>query len=216
MPRFHLHLVTDSAATRNLPHAIAEALQGGVDWIQVREKSLPAQSLYDLACMAGTRCREAGAGLIVNDRIDVALATGAHGAHLGNRSLPIAAARPLLTGGRLLGASVHSLAEAKAAARAGADYITFGSVFPTRSHPGQPAAGLAELAQVVQGVELPVLAIGGITPANVGQVLATGCAGVALISAILAAPSPREAAARLRLAMDEVSCTPRHPFPAHS
>lgn len=211
MTRLQLHLITDAGTAPDLDRAVAEALAGGVDFVQVREKSLPAQSLYDLALRLGRLCRQAGAGLLVNDRIDVALAAGAQGAHLGGRSLPVSAARPLLAG-KLLGLSVHSLAEAQAAQQAGADYVTFGSVFPTRSHPGQAPAGLEELRRTVEGVNIPVLAIGGITPANAGEVLATGCAGVALISAILTAPSPRQAAAALRQALDSSPHMPRVPF----
>lgn len=213
MPGFHLHLVTDATAAPDLPGALEQALAGGVDWVQVREKSLPAGALYEMAVRVGALCRNARVGLLVNDRVDVALAAGADGAHLAARSLPAAAARPLLSDGRLLGVSVHSLAEARAAEAAGVDYVTFGSVYPTRSHPGQAAAGLAELAAVVQGVSIPVLAIGGITAENAGQVLATGCAGVALISAVLSAPSPREAAAALRYVLDRSPALPRVPFP---
>lgn len=211
--RFQLHLITDRTAAPDLSAAVAGALAGGVNWVQVREKSLPARDLYELARGVGALCGAAGAGLIVNDRIDVALACGAHGAHLAGRSLPVAAARPLLTGGRVLGVSVHSLAEARAAEQAGADYVTFGSIFPTRSHPGQPAAGLAELARVVEGVGIAVLAIGGITAANADQVLATGCAGVALISAVLGAPDPRRATTELRAALDRSTYQPRFRFP---
>jgi len=213
VPGFQLHLITDSSAAEDLPRAVSQALEGGVDWIQVREKRLPARSLFELARMVGERCRARGAGLLVNDRIDVALAAGAHGVHLGGKSLPVAVARQILPRPRLLGVSVHSLAEARAAERAGADYVTMGSVFPTRSHPGLSGVGLEELRRVVEGVEIPVLAIGGITAANIGEVLATGVAGVAVISAILMAPSPRLAAAELRRAMDEAPGRPRRPFP---
>lgn len=213
MARFQLHLITDSSAAPNLPEAVAAALAGGIDCVQVREKSLPALSLYQLALAIGACCRAAGAGLLVNDRIDVALAAGAQGAHLAGRSIPVKAARPLLPEGMLLGLSVHSLEEAEAAAREGADYVTFGSVFSTRSHPGQPEQGLEALARVVRGVDLPVLAIGGITAANAAAVAATGCAGVALISSVLMAPSPQAAAAEIRAVLDASPHRPRIPFP---
>lgn len=209
--RFHLHLITDTAATADLPGAVAAALAGGVDCVQVRAHHLPARSLYDLAMRIRPDCTAAGAGLLVGDRIDVALAAGATGAHLGGRSLSVTAARPLLVD-RLLGVSVHSIGEALAAAEAGADYVTFGHIFPTRSHLGQPAAGPDLLARVVQAVEIPVLAIGGISPANLDSVLATGCAGVAVISAILASASPLQAAAELRRALDSSQHRPRIPI----
>src|SRR5262249_50565354 len=136
--------------------------------------------------------------LSINDRLDVALAVGADGVHLAGQSLPVDAAVRLGAGRLLVGRSVHSESDARSAAAAGADYVTFGHVFPTTTHPGLPPHGLDELARVVDAVEVPVLAIGGITVDNLADVLATGCAGIAVISAILAQPDPRAAAARLR------------------
>lgn len=213
IPGFHLHVITDRGAAPDLAAAVAAALAGGADWVQVRDKAAAARDLYDLALEMGRVCRAAGAGLLVNDRADVAVAAGAHGVHLARRSLPVAAVRPCLPPGRLVGVSVHSVAEAVEAARAGADYITFGSVFPTRSHPGAPGQGPEALAEVVRSVAIPVLAIGGITPENAPAVLATGCAGIALISAVLGAPDPQAATARLRHVLDRYEGQPRHPFP---
>jgi thiamine-phosphate pyrophosphorylase len=213
MPRFHLHLITDRTATADLPAAVGAALEGGVDWVQIREKTAPAQDLYEMALSLGRLCRANHAGLMVNDRADVALAAGASGVHLARRSLPVSAARAIMSPGRLVGLSVHTLAEAVEAEKAGADYVTFGSVFPTRSHPGQAGQGVKALAEVVRAVNIPVLAIGGITGANLQEVLATGCAGIAIISAILIAPSPREAAAELRSALDGSAHQPRVSFP---
>lgn len=213
MTRPVLHLIADRQAP-DPEAAVAAALRGGVDWVQVRDKSASAAELYDLVTRLLPLCRRAGAGLLVNDRVDVALAAGADGVHLARKSLPVAVVRRLLPPGMLLGASVHSLEEALAAAADGADYLTFGSVFPTRSHPGQPAAGLSALAAVVAAVDVPVLAIGGIAPDNVERVLGTGAAGVAVISSILGDPDPEAAAARLRAALDRAPYPPRLPFPA--
>jgi thiamine-phosphate pyrophosphorylase len=105
------------------------------------------------------------------------------------------------------------MAEAISAAAAGAEYVTFGHVFPTTTHPGLPPRGLTELAQIVETVDVPVLAIGGITVDNLNDVLATGCAGVAVISAILSDPDPSLAAARLRSALDASRHQPRYRFP---
>ncbi len=120
----------------------------------------------------------------------MALAVGAAGVHLAGQSLPVAAAVRVAGQRLLVGRSVHDLEEARGAARDGADYLTFGHVFPTASHEGVPPRGLAQLAEIVQAVELPVLAIGGITARNLDQTLATGCAGIAVISAILADANP--------------------------
>jgi len=198
---FTLHLITDRTAAPDLLGAVGRALDGGVDWVQVREKSAPAQDLYETALGIGRLCRVRGAGLIVNDRVDVALAAGANGVHLAARSLPVAAVRPLLPAGRLVGASVHSLAEAVAAEKAGADYVTFGSVFPSRTAGVAAGQGLNALAEVVRSVPIPVIAIGGITEANLGDVLTTGCAGIAIISAVLLNDDPAGAAYRLRSLM---------------
>jgi len=209
-----LHLVTDRLESRRpLGGALAAAVRGGVDGIQVREKGQPA----DLVLEATREALEAVAGraaVLVNDRADVALIAGAGGVHLPGRSLPPGGARALLprAGGWLLGVSVHSLAEARAAVAAGADYVTYGHVFPTGSKPGLASRGLAALAEVVANVDAPVLAIGGIDPANVGAVLETGCAGVAVIRAILGAGDPERAAAALRGAMEKARARPRHPL----
>jgi len=122
-----------------------------------------------------------------------------------------------LAGSRLLvGRSVHEPEEALRAAEAGADYVTFGHVFPTNSKPGLPPRGIQMLADIVAALDVPVLAIGGINAANLNEVLATGCAGIALISAILSAKEPRQAARELRTALDASPHQPHRPFPTFS
>lgn len=214
--RFHLHVIADRGAAPDLTRAVAAVLANGADLIQVREKSAPALDLYDLSLAVGRLCRARGTGLIVNDRVDVALAVGAIGVHLARRSLPVAAVRPLLGVGRLLGASVHGVTEAAEAARAGADYVTFGSVFPIRPQAGGPgmAQGTGALADVVASVDIPVLAVGGITADNAEQVLATGVAGIVLTSTVLAEPDPGVTISQIRAIMDGTLHRPRVPFPA--
>jgi thiamine-phosphate pyrophosphorylase len=213
-PRFQLHLVTEPRRTPDeLIRSAALALDGGADWVQLRNKSGSAAALYDEATELLRVAHQHGARLAINDRLDVALAVGADGVHLAGQSLPVAAAVQVAASRILVGRSVHSLAEARAAAEAGVDYVTFGHVFPTTSHPGLPPHGLAELAAIVHAIEVPVLAIGGITVHNLDDVLATGCAGVAVISAILSDPEPSRAASRLRSALDASVHLPRHPFP---
>jgi len=203
-----LHLVTDRLQSRlPLGSAITEAVRGGVDGVQVREKGQPADRVWEAvreAVAAVAAARAARALVLVNDRIDVALAAAVAGVHLSARSLPPEIARRLLprSEGWVLGASVHSLEEARQAA-AFCDYVTFGAVF------GAAGDRLAELAAVVAAVDVPVLAIGGITPDNVPRVLATGCAGVAVISAILGATSPYEAAQAFRAGMSRCTVRPR-------
>jgi thiamine-phosphate pyrophosphorylase len=212
MPAFQLHLVTEPQA--ELLAAVERAVAGGVDWVQLRDKSSSAAAVFAQAGRLLAATRPTHARLSVNDRLDVALALQVDGVHLAGQSLPVRPAVELAAGRLLVGRSVHGLDEARQAAADGADYLTFGHIFPSTSKPGLPPRGLIQLAELVDTVDVPVLAIGGITLANLDEVLATGCAGIAVISAILSAHDPRAAAAALREALDRSSSTPRHPFPA--
>jgi thiamine-phosphate pyrophosphorylase len=208
-----LHLVTEPRKPSvELTRAIDLALGGGVDWVQLRDKSASAASLFAQSRQLLAVTGERQANLAVNDRLDVALAAGADGVHLAAQSLAVAEAVSLANGRLLIGRSVHGLDEAIQAAADGADYLTFGHVFPTSTHPGLPPRGLDELRAIVQAVDVPVLAIGGITTDNLDAVLATGCAGVAVISAILSDADPCRAAARLRRALDASPHQPRTPW----
>jgi thiamine-phosphate pyrophosphorylase len=151
----------------------ARAVRDGIEMIQIREKDLTARELLDLVCRirdlaAGTKTR-----ILVNDRLDIALEAGIDGVHLPGNGLPPDRVRPLV---KLLGVSTHSVEEAAAAERAGADFIVFGPVFDS---PGKNAVGLTPLTRVVSSTQIPVLAIGGITAANSRQVLDAGAAGIA-------------------------------------
>ena len=212
--RFHIHLITDrKSANGGGPVSVARAaLRGGIDWVQLRDKVAPARETFEAARAIATHTRRAGAGLLVNDRLDVAMAAGADGVHLAGKSLPPDAARALLGEGPLLGISVHGLGEAREAVEAGVDYVTFGHVYPTSSKPGLPPRGILELAEIVESVEVPVLAVGGIDARNAREVLKTGCAGVAVISAIGGAPDPEFEARRFRRALDGSALSPRRPF----
>ena len=206
-----LMLVSDRhRSARPLPDVVAAAVAGGVDAVQLREPDLPPAELLDLA----TRLREIVAGraaLLVNGDARLAADLGL-GLHLPERGLATAEARRLIGADRLLGRSVHSTAAATAAA--GADYLLAGHVFATASKPGRPPLGLAGLGQIVAATWAPVLAIGGITPDRVAEVMVTGAAGVAVIGAIAEAPDPERAAAVLRQAVDanmedEMDATPQ-------
>ena len=212
-PSHQLHLVTEPRKrVDDLIRAVALAVEGGADWVQLRDKAASAASLFAQAKQLQTVVREHGARLAINDRLDVALAVGADAVHLAGQSLPVREAVALAQGRLLIGRSVHSLEEALAATADGADYVTFGHVFPTSTHPGVPPRGLAELHAIVEALDVPVVAIGGITTDNLDQVLATGCGGVAVISAILSSPDPCDAAARLRQALDQFCNPPRIPW----
>lgn len=214
MERHHLQLITDRrAAKRGLAAAVALALDGGVDTVQVRDKGAPASEVFASVLEIARLARTRDVRVLVNDRVDVALAARAHGVHLAAKSLPPSVARGLLEPWQLLGVSVHSVEDAVAAARGGADYVTFGHVYETWSHAGEPPRGVRTLAEVVGAVDVPVLAIGGITAERAADVLATGCAGVAVISAVLSADDPARAARALRQAIDGTDVAPRRTFP---
>ena len=176
------------------------AIEGGVNLVQLREKDLPGGELLRLAekLRAITQSK---ALFFVNERLDVALACDADGVHLGEEALPVKAARKLVGDRLLIGRSVHTVAGARKAEEDGADFIQLGTIFESRSHPGVAPAGVSLLKEVRAAVSLPVIAIGGIKTFNVGEVMDAGASGVAVISAILAAPDPRSAAQELYQAM---------------
>jgi thiamine-phosphate pyrophosphorylase len=191
-----LCLVTDRAQTRgrDLVTVVAECLGAGLPSVQLREKDLGAADLAALARKLQPFTRGQGARLIVNDRVDVALAVGADAVQRTHTSLAVNDMRAI-AGVRLrIGASVHSLDDALDAEARGADWIVFGPVYDTASKRqyGAPQ-GLDKLAAVVRAVRIPVVAIGGITPARVPEVRAAGARGVCAISAILSADSPADA-----------------------
>lgn len=169
-------------------------LAAGLRGVQLREKDLPVRDLLNLASTLCRATRKHGARLIVNDRADVALAAGADGVQRTHESLPVAALRAIGGVRLLVGASVHSLDEARGAAEEGADFLVFGPVYDTPSKRAYgPPQGLEALRRVAGEIARPVLAIGGITPARVREVLAAGATGVGVISAILAAERPADA-----------------------
>ncbi|MEK7838297.1 MAG: thiamine phosphate synthase [candidate division NC10 bacterium] len=192
---FALYLVTDrSVARRPLVEVVEECLSAGLRAMQLREKDLPVRDLLALAGPLREATRRHGARLLINDRTDVALAVQADGVQRTHDSLPVGALRGMTPAGFLIGASVHSPSEAQEAASQGADFLVFGPVWDTASKRVYgPPQGLEALRRVAAGTAVPVLAIGGITPGRVRDALAAGAAGVAAISAILAADRPAAA-----------------------
>jgi thiamine-phosphate pyrophosphorylase len=163
----------------------AQALAAGVTMVQLRGHELSTARLYALARQLRPLCKEHGAIFVVNDRLDIGLVVQADGCQLGKQSLPLADARRVGGDTMLLGASIHSLEEARVASAAGADFLIVGTIFPSPSHPGESPAGPELLRAIKQ--DLPdcfVLAIGGITRETVGQAMAAGADGVAVISAV--------------------------------
>ena len=185
----------------DLVERVAQAVLGGVDLVQLREKDLPSGELLELAesllAAIGGRAK-----LIVNERADVAVAAGAQGVQLGEDGMPVSAARKTVGGGALIGRSVHSVKRAEQAEAGGADFLLVGTMFASRSHPGETPAGPGLMRRISGVTRLPLLGIGGITPENAAEVIQAGASGVAVITNILAATDPKAAAAKLK----EVIC----------
>jgi thiamine-phosphate pyrophosphorylase len=197
----HLCVITDPGLAPGRDHVTiaAAALAGGADMIQLRDKTGSLRDLLPQARAVRELCRSRGALFIVNDRVDLALAADADGAHVGQEDLPAASARRLLGPRRLLGVSTHSLAQAEAARQAGADYIGFGPMFATGTKDtGYEPRGLNALRGIRRAVSLPILAIGGITLENATLVIEAGAAAPAVISAVVAAADISAAAAAFR------------------
>lgn len=197
---WELCVITDRKVSGGLSHPeIAElALRGGASIIQLRDKEASPRELLSEAFALAQLCRQYGATFIVNDRLDLALASGADGVHLGQDDLPAKAARRLLQG-KLLGISTHSLEQAVKAEEDGADYIGVGPIFPTATkETGYRPLSLEGLRRIREAVKVPILAIGGISFENAPSVIAAGADGVAVISAVVGAQDIAQAAHRLR------------------
>ena len=198
---FKLYLISDRHGLppgRSLIETVAAALAGGVRAVQLREKDLCPRELLPLALELRQLTRRFGARLLINDRIDIAQAVAADGVHLAGSSLPTAIARHLLGPSALIGVSTHQLDEVLTAARDGADFVTFGPVYPTPSKAAYGApVGLDALRRVCAAAPLPVFALGGIKTPHLPELMAAGAAGIALISAILSAEDPQATAEHL-------------------
>lgn len=218
---FTLYLVSDRRQTAGRPllAVLQEALEAGVTAVQLRERDLPTRELLDLARSFRALTRRYGAKLLINDRIDLVLAVGAEGVHLRADSLPVAVARRLLGPDRLIGQSAHTAEDVSRAEAEGADFAVLGPAYETPSKRSYgPPIGLGPFEEVRRG-RIPVFAIGGVTAQRVADICRAGAHGVAVISSILAAASPRAATRELRAALDasaaasrESSCaaTPRN------
>ena len=195
-----LYLVADAgyAEGRDLPALVEAAVRGGATVVQLRAKDLPARAFAALAVETARRLAPTGVPLLVNDRVDIALACGAAGVHLGLDDLPVPDARRILGPGAVIGVSVNTPEEARRAAAEGADYVGAGPAFAT-STKDTPLAVLGPdgVARIKRASGVPVVAIGGITAANAASLAAAGADGVAVVSAVLGSPDPERAAADL-------------------
>lgn len=185
---YSIYLVTDEACLHGRPllECVEEALAAGVTLVQYRAKAADGGVLYAEACKLKELCDKYGVPLIINDRLDIALAVGAAGVHLGQDDLPCAVARRLLGEDFIIGVSAHNQAEAVQAVSEGAGYLGCGAVFGTATKHDVAKLGLENLRAIRKAVAVPMVGIGGITADNYAEVLATGANGAAIVSGILA------------------------------
>jgi thiamine-phosphate diphosphorylase len=198
VPRLHLVSSSRVGPIELFPEVARAAAVGGVEAVHIREPDLSDEQVIKLANATKDAIAETSALLFINRRPDIAIEVGAQGLHLSERQIEsVSEIRNGLPPSLLLGASIHSLEHAQEADRSGVDYLFCGHIFETGSKPGAPGRGIAFLQDVCESVEAPVIAIGGITHQRVGDVVRSGAYGIAVISEILAAADPRDAASRL-------------------
>jgi thiamine-phosphate pyrophosphorylase len=208
---YSLYLVTDRGLSRGrpTPEIVRAAVRGGVTCVQLREKTCSTREFIAEALAVRDFLKWRGVPLIINDRVDVALAVGADGVHLGQGDLPLAEARAILGESKLIGISAESLRDAVAAENAGADYLGVSPIFatPTKTDTAAPL-GLEGLRAIRRQVKLPLVAIGGLNAGNAAAVIGGGADGVAVVSAIVAADDPGLAARELarRIAQARRTC----------
>lgn len=192
-PDYSIYLVTDDGCLqgRALIDCVREALEGGVTLVQYRAKTASSAEMYAEALQLKALCDSFKVPLIINDRLDIAMAVGAAGVHLGQDDLPCAAARKILGEDYIIGVSAHNPAEAKAALQSGADYLGCGAVFGTATKADVKKLGTDGLAAICKAKGLPVVGIGGVTADNYREVRAAGADGAAIVSGILAQPDIR-------------------------
>jgi len=188
---------------RDIAPVVRELLDAGVRWIQFRDKRPTREEAAADAARVARMCGAAGAALVINDRVPLVLSGCGDGVHLGQGDMPVGEARRLLGAGKIIGCSAHCIEEARRAEAEGADYLGVGAVFPTATKPDAALVGLEGLARICRGVRIPVIAVGGIGRGNLGEVFASGAAGIAVASAVLGAADPGAAARELLEAVRE-------------
>ena len=211
---WQLYVILDRAALgdRDPVEVASQTIRGGTDALQLRDKSGTVRWLLEQARHMLPLTRAAGIPLIINDRVDAANAVDADGVHLGQEDLSVADARRFLGADRLIGKSTHSVEQAVAAEREGADYIGFGPVFPTPTKPDYGSIGTADILHVRRQLQIPMVCIGGIDQINVSQVLNAGASCVAVVRAVCAAIDPESSARELKAAVQRVARSAASPL----
>ena len=199
-PDYSLYLVTDRMLmrTKTLGEAVEQAVIGGCTMVQLREKEILSLDFYVLASEMKKITDRYGIPLIINDRIDIAMAVGAAGVHIGQKDIPADIARKVIGKDMLLGVSAVSAAEAVNAAKAGADYLGVGAMFPTGTKPDAGFVSMEELGRIRKAVDIPIVVIGGISKENAMLFQPMGIDGLAVVSAVIAQPDIRKSAADLK------------------
>jgi thiamine-phosphate pyrophosphorylase len=196
-----LYFVADRGA---MERTLDRALAGGVDLFQLRDKDAGDDELLPAAEFARARCRAAGALFLLNDRPDLAAACGADGVHVGQDDMPVARARELVGDDAIVGLSTHSVQQAQAGCRSGADYIAVGPAHATPTKEGRPAIGVEPIRYAAAHVDIPWFAIGGIDPATIGEVVSAGARRVVVVRALAEADDPQAVARVLRASLNGV------------
>lgn len=193
-----LYLVTDkSDDVEKFLKTIEEAIKGGVSVVQIREKTADTLDFYNLALKVKEITSKYNVPLIINDRVDIALAIDADGVHVGQSDMPCDVTRRLIGEDKILGISAATVEEAQKAEKDGADYIGTGAVFPTATKDDAPSVTKEELKEVVESINIPVVAIGGINLENAHQLVDTGIAGLSVVSAIMSSENPKKSSEEL-------------------
>ena len=193
-----LYLVTDNSDDEEkFLKTIEEAINGGVTVVQIREKTADTLDFYNLALKVKEITTKYNVPLIINDRVDVALAVDADGVHVGQSDMPCDITRELIGENKILGVSAATIDEAKKAEKDGADYIGTGAVFPTSTKDDAPSITKKDLKDIVDSINIPVVAIGGINIENAKELKNTGISGLSVVSAIMSADNPKKASEKL-------------------
>lgn len=193
-----LYLVTDNSENeKKFLKTIEEAILGGVSVVQIREKTAKTLEFYNLAIKVKKITTKYNVPLIINDRVDVALAIDADGVHVGQSDMPCDITRKLIGENKILGVSAATIEEAKKAENNGADYIGTGAIFPTTTKDDAPSVTKKDLSDIVNSINIPVVAIGGITIENANELKNTGISGLSVVSAIMNAEDPKKASEKL-------------------
>ena len=193
-----LYLVTDNSEDeKKFLKTIEEAINGGVSVVQIREKTADTLEFYNLALKVKEITTKYNVPLIINDRVDIALAIDADGVHVGQSDMPCDVTRKLIGENKILGVSAATIDEAKKAEKDGANYIGTGAVFPTSTKDDAPNITKKDLKDIVDSINIPVVAIGGITIENANELKNTGISGLSVVSAIMSADNPKKASEKL-------------------